>query len=73
MYLYMYVLMQADETIHAIFPMRFRDDTDLAIATSFFQVGTVCLHALHPSLLFNPARALVCMHVCSKGARSSRG
>ena len=38
MYLYMHVLMQADETIHAIFPMRFRDDTDLAIATSFFQV-----------------------------------
>ncbi|KAG2573307.1 actin-related protein 2/3 complex subunit 2B-like isoform X2 [Panicum virgatum] len=25
------------ERIHAIFPMRFRDDTDLAIATSFFQ------------------------------------
>ncbi|PUZ47973.1 hypothetical protein GQ55_7G208500 [Panicum hallii var. hallii] len=25
------------EKIHAIFPMRFRDDTDLAIATSFFQ------------------------------------
>jgi len=25
------------ERIHGIFPMRFRDDTDLAIATSFFQ------------------------------------
>uniref|UniRef100_A0A453CIP1 Arp2/3 complex 34 kDa subunit n=1 Tax=Aegilops tauschii subsp. strangulata TaxID=200361 RepID=A0A453CIP1_AEGTS len=25
--------------ISAIFPMRFRDDTDLAVATSFFQVG----------------------------------
>jgi actin related protein 2/3 complex subunit 2 len=25
--------------INAIFPMRFRDDTDLAVATSFFQVG----------------------------------
>lgn len=25
------------EKINAIFPMRFRDDTDLAIATSFFQ------------------------------------
>jgi actin related protein 2/3 complex subunit 2 len=25
--------------ISAIFPMRFRDDTDLAIASSFFQVG----------------------------------
>ncbi|KAF8703002.1 hypothetical protein HU200_032509 [Digitaria exilis] len=28
-----------DEKINAVFPMRFRDDTDLAIATSFFQVG----------------------------------
>ncbi|OEL36069.1 Actin-related protein 2/3 complex subunit 2B [Dichanthelium oligosanthes] len=26
------------EKINAVFPMRFRDDTDLAIATSFFQV-----------------------------------
>jgi actin related protein 2/3 complex subunit 2 len=25
------------ERINAVFPMRFRDDTDLAIATSFFQ------------------------------------
>jgi hypothetical protein len=37
------------EKINAIFPMRFRDDTDLAIATSFFQV---CLHAFasHPRI-----------------------
>ncbi|CAD6263077.1 unnamed protein product [Miscanthus lutarioriparius] len=32
-----FVSRTADETINAIFPMRFRDDTDLAIATSFFQ------------------------------------
>lgn len=29
------------EKINAVFPMRFRDDTDLAIATSFFQVGAL--------------------------------
>nr|CAB3485104.1 unnamed protein product [Digitaria exilis] len=28
---------KTDEKINAVFPMRFRDDTDLAIATSFFQ------------------------------------
>ncbi|WVZ86370.1 hypothetical protein U9M48_033165 [Paspalum notatum var. saurae] len=32
-----FVSKTADERIHAIFPMRFRDDTDLAIATCFFQ------------------------------------
>ncbi|GJN27065.1 hypothetical protein PR202_gb15048 [Eleusine coracana subsp. coracana] len=29
--------MQDDGKINAVFPMRFKDDTDLAIATSFFQ------------------------------------
>lgn len=37
------------EKINAIFPMRFRDDTDLAIATSFFQVGRHAF-ASHPRI-----------------------
>lgn len=32
-----FVSKTADGRINAVFPMRFRDDTDLAIATSFFQ------------------------------------
>jgi hypothetical protein len=73
--MYMYVLMQADETINAIFPMRFRDDTDLAIATSFFQVGVLAriasIVAVQSSAILSVCHALVCMqcmmHGCSEG------
>jgi hypothetical protein len=69
--MYMYALMQADETINAIFPMRFRDDTDLAIATSFFQVRVLAriasIVAVQSSAILSVCHALVCMQCMMHG------
>jgi hypothetical protein len=51
--------------------MRFRDDTDLAIATSFFQVRVLAriasIVAVQSSAILSVCHALVCMQCMMHG------